>query len=87
MSLCSLLVSSGSGCHRARTRPAAVMTVLFTLLPSWLLAQQPPQPENGIGFTPQDRHCPAWPQPRNTRTCCALTGRTTRRRCSAGPRW
>ena len=44
MSLCSFLVSSGSGCHRAvRTRPAAVIAVLLTLLPSGLLAQQPPQ--------------------------------------------
>ena len=44
MSLCSFLVSSGSGCHRAtRTRPAAVMVVLLTLLPSGLLAQPPPQ--------------------------------------------
>ena len=37
-------MSSGSGCHRAtRTRPAAVMVVLLTLLPSGLLAQPPPQ--------------------------------------------
>ena len=44
MSLCSLLESSGSGRHQAvRTRPAAVMVVLLTLLPSGLLAQQPPQ--------------------------------------------
>ena len=44
MSLCSFLVSSGSGCHRAtRTRPAAVMAVLLTLLPSGLLAQPPPE--------------------------------------------
>ncbi len=44
MSLCSLLVSSGSGCHGAMgTRPAAVMAVLLTLLPPGLLAQQPPQ--------------------------------------------
>ena len=44
MSLCSLLVSSGSGCHRAtRTRPAAVMAVVLTLLPSGLLAQPPPE--------------------------------------------
>ena len=44
MSLCSLLVSSGSGCHRAmRSRPTAVMAVVLTLLPLGLLAQQPPQ--------------------------------------------
>ena len=44
MSRCCCLVSSGSGCHRAvLTRPAAVMAVLLTLLPSGLLAQPPPQ--------------------------------------------
>ena len=44
MSLCSFLVSSGSGRHRAtRTLPAAVIVVLLTLLPSGLLAQPPPQ--------------------------------------------
>ena len=44
MSRCSCLVSSGSGCHRAvLTRPAGVMAVLLTLLPSGLLAQPPPQ--------------------------------------------
>ena len=44
MSLCSFLVSSGSGCHRAvRARAAAVMAVLLTFLSSGLLAQQPPQ--------------------------------------------
>ncbi len=42
MSVCSLLVSFGSGCrHRTiRTRPTAVMAVLLTLLPLGLLAQQ-----------------------------------------------
>ena len=44
MSLCSFLVASGSGRHRAtRTLPAAVIVVLLTLLPSGLLAQPPPQ--------------------------------------------